>query len=321
MSRPSPRPAAPPPAWRPAGRRGPARLLRAAAAGALLAAALGGCGGGGTDPVSGLFYTGTQAAADLSKPEVATALLTEGYAAAATLYALAAFHHRLDPPQLVDPQGTTAELSGSCPTPGTATLSYRVDLAAGTVSGEVLWQGYCVLGRSLSGRASFAGSLLPDPSQPPYYASLHLDFGSGVAVRTAAASYRLEGALDIQPGTLAVLRGGSDLFQRQEETGEVSWIKDFEVKEATDATTASLQLSQGAYFDPRYGGADLRTLNLALQVPLEGPWPVQGQLEAANGTGLRAVLTADPTGYTVAIYAGDKLDQQPTSGSWSSLAL
>ena len=288
----------------------------------LLPLLLSGCGHGGTQATSGLFYTGSQAAADLEDPAAATALLTQGYAAMALHYALAAFHRSLPSPALVDPAQVEVQATGSCAVPGRAVVRYRLDLLAGTLSGTVTWEGYCVLGRTLAGTARLTGTLANPPDAAPFYTLLSLQI-EGVRMSTLAASYALQGTLTVRPGAPAAVEG--NLFQRREATGEVVWIKDFLVEATADPSDAALRLQRGTLYDPLLGGADLRTLVLFL-APLGQPWPVNGQLQATNGTGIRAVLAAHLTAagnetFTVDLYSGDRLLRPGGPRSWSALGL
>ena len=285
----------------------------------LLPLVVGGCGHGGTEAVSGLFYTGSQAAADLEDTQTAADLLTQGYGAMAAYLALAAFHLHLPSPTLVDPAQVEVQAPGSCAVPGRAVVRYSLDLQAGILSGTVTWEGYCVLGRTLAGTARLTGTLASPPDTAPYYTLLTLEL-EGVRMSTAAAGYTLQGTLTVRPGAPTAVEGS--LFQRREATGDVVWIKDFLVEATADPSDVALRLQRGTLFDPLLGGADLRTPGLAFLAPLDQPWPVNGQLQASNSTGLRAILTANGNGtFDVAVYRGQRLAAPPRSGSWAALGL
>jgi hypothetical protein len=184
-------------------------------------------------------------------------------------------------------QSESGSVSGACG--GTASYFIQYNDQTGDFSGSFTFSGYCEAGVTLSGSASFSGSLdLSDPNNPI------LDGATFTFSNISDGNSTLNGTIDIDLSSSPSMVTFDALF-KDGVTGKVYWIKDYEmsITEGVDGTGyyVDLDILSGAYYDPDHGYITVETTTPIRAYEIN-EWPSSGVIVVTGNYNKKVRLSA-----------------------------
>ena len=279
-----------------------------------------GCGGGGDDTgsVSSITYTGLTTPADITDANAQTlsaGALTGGQAGSTfgsigaietgtdenpisfrTLKVTQALEDALLQIDLSSVSGgsftgatqsESGSIDGTCG--GSASYTMQYDDLNGDFSGTFSFSSYCNGGVTLSGGASFSGSLdLSDPNNPTFE-SFKITF-----THLSDGSSTLDGTINLDVSSSPTIVTFDALLE-DNVTGKVYWIKDYDmsITEGSDGlgNYVDLEILSGSYYDPDYGSITVETTT-PIRTYASDEWPSDGVIVVTGNSNHKVRLSA-----------------------------
>jgi hypothetical protein len=172
---------------------------------------------------------------------------------------------------------------GDCGT-GSSGGSYNIQIntSTGAFSGSITFSGFCEAGLSVSGKASFSGSVNVNTEE---LRSSTLNFDS-ITASSETESVTLDGRIEMSASG-STYTAAMDMLIRDNNAGGVCKIEDYQM-DISDGYGYSDVTVSGRFYDPLYGYVDLET-EQALRIydydeyPSAGILIIEGQTGSAGG--------------------------------------
>jgi hypothetical protein len=183
-------------------------------------------------------------------------------------------------------QSESGSGSGACG--GTASYFIQYNDQTGVFSGNFTFSSYCEAGVTLSGSASFSGSLdLSDPNNP-IFEGITFTF-----TNMSDGNSTLNGTIDIDlsssPNIVTF-----DALLKDDVTGKVYWVKDYDmsITEGVDGTGyyVDLDILSGTYYDPDYGYITVETTTPIRAYDIN-EWPSSGVIVVTGNNNKKVRLS------------------------------